>query len=345
MVARGDSVQESGKMTRMKVVITGGAGFLGARLARRLLERGTLQDPTGRARPIDRLVLVDVTAPPSLDDPRVTAVSGDIADRALLAGVVDADTTSVFHLAAIVSGMAEADFDLGMRINVDATRNLLEACRAGGRHPRVVFTSSVAVFGGELPDRISERVALNPQTSYGVEKAIGELLLADYTRKGFIDGRALRLPTISVRPGRPNAAASSFASGIIREPLNGDEAVCPVSRDVRVWLASPQTAIESLIAAHELASDALGNCRWVDGAGISVTVGDMIASLERLAGPEIARRVRWEPDPQIERMVRGWPGDGDNARALSLGFPVDEHIDAIIRQYMHERSESLHVNS
>jgi nucleoside-diphosphate-sugar epimerase len=331
-------------MTRMKVVITGGAGFLGMRLAHRLLERGSLQYREGRELPIERLVLVDVTAPPALPDPRVEGVTGDISDRGLLSGVIDADTTSVFHLAAIVSGMAEADFDLGMRINVDATRHLLEACRTAGNRPRVVFTSSVAVFGGELPERISERTALNPQTSYGVEKAIGELLLADYTRKGFVDGRALRLPTISVRSGRPNAAASSFASGIIREPLNGEDVVCPVGRDVRVWLASPNTAIESLIAAHDLPSAALGACRWINVAGISVTVGEMVASLERLAGAEVARRVRWESDPGIERMVRGWPGNGDNGRARSLGFPADESIDAIIRQYMYERSATAPLN-
>jgi nucleoside-diphosphate-sugar epimerase len=325
----------------MKVVVTGGAGFLGTRLARRLLQRGTLQDPDGRPREIGRLVLVDVTAPPSLDDGRVSCVTGDISDRRLLDTIVDASTTSVFHLAAIVSGMAEADFDLGMRINVDATRNLLEACRACGTRPRVVFTSSVAVFGGDLPERISEATVLNPQTSYGIEKAIGELLLADYTRKGFIDGRALRLPTISVRPGRPNAAASSFASGIIREPLNGEDGVCPVGPDARMWLASPNTAIESLIAAHELASDALGNCRWINVAGISVSVGEMVASLERLAGPDVARRVRWQPDPRIDRMVRGWPGAGDNSRALSLGFPVDESIEAIIRQYMQETRRTV----
>lgn len=325
-------------MFRMKVIITGGAGFLGARLARRLLERGALQSADGRAGSIDRIVLVDVTTPPALDDPRVSAVTGDLSDPALAGRLVDADTTSVFHLAAIVSGMAEADFDLGMRINVDATRNLLEACRASGRCPRVVFTSSVAVFGGTLPERISETTALNPQTSYGVEKAIGELLLADYTRKGFVDGRALRLPTISVRPGRPNAAASSFASGIIREPLNGEEAICPVGPDARMWLASPDTAIETLIAAHELPSAALGNCRWINAPGISVTVGDMVAALERCAGPEVARRVRWQADPTIERMVRGWPGDGDNTRARALGFPVDAGIDAIIEQYMQERS-------
>jgi nucleoside-diphosphate-sugar epimerase len=324
----------------MKVVVTGGAGFLGTRLARRLLQRGTLRDGEGRSHTIERLVLVDVTSPPSLEDARVSCVTGDISDRRVLDRVVDSSTTSVFHLAAIVSGMAEADFDLGMRINVDATRHLLEACRACGTRPTVVFTSSVAVFGGPLPERISETTALNPQTSYGIEKAIGELLLADYTRKGFIDGRALRLPTISVRPGRPNAAASSFASGIIREPLNGEDGICPVGPDARMWLASPHTAIESLIAAHELASDALGNCRWINVAGISVTVGEMVASLERVAGPDAARRVRWQPDPRIEGMVRGWPGAGDNSRALALGFPVDENIDALIRQYMQENSAS-----
>jgi nucleoside-diphosphate-sugar epimerase len=322
----------------MKVVVTGGAGFLGVRLARKLLRRGRLNDREGRAREIDRLVLVDVTEPPSLDDARVSRVTGDISDRQLLDTVIDASTDSVFHLAAVVSGMAEADFDLGMRINVDATRRLFDACRAHGRRPRVVFTSSVAVFGGDLPERISEATALNPQTSYGIEKAIGELLLADYTRRGFIDGRALRLPTISVRPGRPNAAASSFASGIIREPLNGEDAVCPVGPDARLWLASPETAIDSLVAAHELASERLGTCRWIDVAGISVTVGEMVSALERIAGPEVAARVRWQSDARIETMVRGWPGDGDNTRARALGFPVDEGIDAIIQQYVQEHS-------
>ena len=325
----------------MKVVVTGGAGFLGTRLARRLLQRGTLRDGEGRAHTIERLVLVDVTSPPSLEDARVSCVTGDISDRRVLDRVVDSSTTSVFHLAAIVSGMAEADFDLGMRINVDATRHLLEACRACGTRPTVVFTSSVAVFGGELPERISETTALNPQTSYGIEKAIGELLLADYTRKGFIDGRALRLPTISVRPGRPNAAASSFASGIIREPLNGEDGICPVGPDARMWLASPHTAIESLIAAHELRVGCAGELPvdqrrrhfcdgWRDGRVAR-------ASRRCLTPPE---RVRWQPDPRIEGMVRGWPGAGDNSRALALGFPVDENIDALIRQYMQENSAS-----
>jgi nucleoside-diphosphate-sugar epimerase len=200
----------------------------------------------------------------------------------------------------------------------------------------VVFTSSVAVYGGELPDIISDTTALNPQTSYGIQKVIGELLVADYSRKGFIDGRALRLPTISVRPGRPNAAASSFASGIVREPLNGEDGVCPVDPGARMWLASPDTAIAALIAAYELPSSALGNRRWINVPGISVTAGEMVASLERVAGPEVAKRVRWQLDPRIEGMVRGWPGTLDNSRARALGFPVDESFDAIIRRYIEQ---------
>lgn len=320
----------------MRLIITGGAGFLGMRLARTLLDRGTLQDERGRDRQIERIVLVDVVEPQTAGDPRLSAVTGDLSDPALLKRVVDAETASIFHLAAIVSGMAEADFDLGMRINVDATRGLLDACRAAGTRPRVVFTSSVAVYGGELPAVISDATALNPQTSYGVQKVIGELLIADYTRKGFVDGRSLRLPTISVRPGRANAAASSFASGIVREPLNGEDAVCPVGSDALMWLASPETAVASLIAAHNLPSAALGHRRWINVPGISVTTGEMVASLERVAGPDVAKRVRWELDPRIERMVRGWPGRLDNSRARALGFPVDESFDAMIRRYIEE---------
>src|SRR5688572_5801486 len=270
----------------------------------------------GGAEPISRLLLLDVTAPPSFgSDPRVQAVAGDICDRAVLEQVIDRETTSVFHLAAIVSGMAEADFDLGMRINVDGTRLLLEVCRTAGTRPRVVFTSSVAVFGGGLPDVVLDTTAVNPQTSYGVQKAIGELLVGDYSRRGFIDGRALRLPTISVRPGRPNAAASSFASGVIREPLNGEEAVCPVGPAARMWLLSPSAVIESLIHAHDLPSAEFGVTRTLNLPGISVTAGEMVAALERVAGPEVASRVRWERDERIAKMVDGWPGAFDAQRA------------------------------
>jgi D-erythronate 2-dehydrogenase len=318
----------------MNVVITGGAGFLGTRLARQLLLRGTLRDAESREHPIDRIVLVDVVPAPAFADSRIVPVTGDIADPDLLARAIDAKTTSIFHLAAIVSGMAEADFELGLRINVDATRLLLDICRRIGHRPRLVFTSSVAVYGGDLPPTVTDTTAVNPRSSYGAQKAVAELLINDWTRRGFVDGRVLRLPTISVRPGRPNAAASSFASGIIREPLNGEDAVCPVAASTRLWLMSPSTAIECLITGHELQADALGQNRTVNLPGISVTAGEMAAALGRVAGPEVASRIRWEPDDRIERIVASWPGACHTARALALGFPGDATFDAIIRTYI-----------
>jgi D-erythronate 2-dehydrogenase len=320
----------------MQIVITGGAGFLGRRLADKLLDRGTLRAQDGTERQIERITLVDVVPPRGSTDPRMAMATGDIADPALLKRAIGPDTTSVFHLAAIVSGMAEADFDLGMRINLDATRQLLDVCRGTGTRPRVVFTSSVAVYGGDLPDIVLDTTALNPQTSYGTQKAAAELLIGDYTRKGFIDGRVLRLPTISVRPGRPNAAASSFASGVVREPLNGQEAVCPVDPDARMWVLSPSTVIDCLIAGHETAPDAFGPSRAVNLPGLSVSAGEMVAALARVAGPDVAARVRWERDPRIARMVASWPGQIDSSRASSLGFPGDDSFDQIIRDYIRE---------
>lgn len=318
----------------MNVCITGASGFLGRRLAEALLRRGTLSGPDGRQRSIDRLALVDVV-PSGVADPRVVPVTGDIADASVLRRALDG-AASIFHLAAVVSGAAEADFDLGMRINVDATRTLLELCRADGNRPRVVFTSSVAVYGGKLPESVPDDAALNPQTSYGTQKAIGELLINDYSRRGFVDGRALRLPTISVRPGRPNAAASSFASGIIREPLNGEEAICPVEASTRMWLLSPASAIDCLIAGHELPPDAFGTNRALNLPGLSVKVGDMVASLERVAGKDVAARVRWQLDPRIAPMVATWPGACDATRARALGFPGETDFDAVVRRYIRD---------
>jgi nucleoside-diphosphate-sugar epimerase len=320
----------------MNVLITGGAGFLGQKLARALLARGTLSGADGSQQQIDKLVLADVVPAQDFGDSRVKVVTGDITDAQLMQSLVTADTTSIFHLAAIVSGQAEADFDLGMKINLDASRLLLESCRALGHKPRVVFTSSVAVYGGQLPDIVKDDTALNPQSSYGTQKAIGELLLNDFSRKGFVDGRVLRLPTISVRPGKPNKAASSFASGIIREPLNGEEAVCPVSPALRLWLLSPRRAIAALIAGHELSSAALGNSRNINLPGLSVSVADMVAALEKVGGPEVVARIRFVPDPAVERIVQSWPGAWDDSRARSLGLEGDADFESVIRAHVED---------
>jgi nucleoside-diphosphate-sugar epimerase len=251
--------------------------------------------------------------------------------------VIDGGTSAAFHLAAIVSGMAEADFELGMRINLDASRLLLEACRAAGHGPRLVFASSIAVYGGAPSETMHDTTALVPQTSYGTEKAIVELLINDYSRRGFVDGRVLRLPTISVRPGRPNAAASSFASGIIREPLNGETSVCPVAPETRLWLLSPSAVMDCFVHGHDMPASALGWSRAVNLPGLAVTVAEMVAALERVAGSEVAARVRWERDPRIERMVATWPGGWDTSRARALGFHGDSSFDDIIRQHINEQ--------
>ncbi|MBN3801795.1 SDR family oxidoreductase [Paraburkholderia sp. Ac-20336] len=316
----------------MKILITGGAGFLGQRLASQLLAGNTLNGKT-----ITEVVLLDVARPTNdrlLGDARVRAVTGDISDRAVLERYIDTGTEAVFHLAAIVSGQAEADFDLGMRINLDASRALLEVCRAAGHAPRVVFTSSVAVYGGALPDVVQDDTALNPQSSYGAQKAIAELLLCDYSRRGFVDGRVLRLPTISVRPGKPNAAASSFASGIIREPLNGERSVCPVDGATRLWLLSPKSAVKALIAGCEIDRAKFGNRPVINLPGLSVSVNEMIAALREVAGDEAVARIDWQRDERVEKIVGSWPGQWDVARAHALGLAGDENFADVIRAYL-----------
>ncbi|HXU54164.1 MAG TPA: D-erythronate dehydrogenase [Casimicrobiaceae bacterium] len=318
----------------MRIVITGGAGFLGTRLARKLLERGSLVDAAGTSRPLRELVLLDMTAA-AVDDRRVTAVAGDLADPAVIERVVTADTDSIFHLAAVVSGQAEAEFDTGMRVNLDATRALLERCRKLSKPPKFVFTSSLAVFGGKLPDPVPDDAPLTPQTSYGAQKAIGELLVYDMTRKGFIDGRSLRLPTVTVRPGKPNKAASSFASGIIREPLSGIDAVCPVPPQTEIWITSPRQVIDNLIVGHDVAAAKFpGDTRSVNVPGLRISVAAMVDALRRVAGDPVAARVEWRVDPAIDRIVRTWPPNFAPRLGPALGMAADTNFEDIVRAYM-----------
>lgn len=320
----------------MQVLITGGAGFLGAKLARALLEKGTLADGRGEQQAITRITLLDRSAATGFDDARIASAEGDVSDPAVIAAHLTPATGSVFHLAAVVSGEAEADFDLGMRINLDATRLLLEQARKNGNVPRFVFTSSVAAFGGELPDPVLDSTAPTPQGSYGAQKVMGELLVADYSRKGYIDGRAIRLPTITVRPGKANKAASSFASGIIREPLNGVISVCPVPPETRVWAMSPRSAVKNLVQAHEVTREALGTGGAINLPGLATTAGEMVAALARVAGPEVAQRVQWQKDEAITRLVGSWPGRFLTPRADRLGFVGDADFDSVVRAYVEE---------
>lgn len=318
----------------MHILITGGAGFLGRKLASAILAKGTLAGADGAQHPVTRITLLDIAPATNLGDARLVPLAGDLGDAALLDRAFAGGVDSVFHLAAVVSGEAEANFDLGWRVNVDATRALLERCRALGTKPRFVFTSSCAVFGGALPERLPDDQALVPQSSYGAQKAVGEFYVHDYTRKGFLDGRSLRLPTVSVRPGKPNKAASSFASGIIREPLAGVAANCPVDPSTRIWLVSPRTVVASLVTAHEAPASAFGASRTINVPGISVTVREMVDALRKVAGDAVANRITYERDPAIERIVLTWPRDFDAKFGRSLGMGVDADYEAIVRQYV-----------
>ena len=329
----------------MHVVVTGGAGFLGSRLARELLAAGTLPVAGGQARPLSRVTLIDQARVPSdlAADGRVSVVTGDLgellgADGAARDALAGAEV--IFHLAAAVSGECEADFLLGMRVNLHGTMSLLASCGALGTSPVVVFSSSVAVFGGSaeqpLPPVIEDHTRPNPQTSYGTQKAICEYLLADYTRKGFLNGRAVRLMTVSVRPGRPNAAASGFLSGIIREPLAGQRAVCPVEEGTEVALASPAKAIGALLCAATSSDQAWGGRSAVTMPALTLTVADMVAALERVAGPQASALIDWVPDPAVARMVATWPARIRADRAARLGLTPDPDFASVIRMYLAE---------
>ena len=318
----------------MRIVITGGAGFLGTRLARAILARDSLTDARGAVRPIREIVLLDVATAPDLGDPRVRCIAGDLADPAVIERAVTGGTDTVFHLAAVVSGQAEAEFDVGMRVNLDATRALLERCRKLDAPPKFVFTSSLAVFGGPLPDPVPDDAPLMPQASYGTQKAIGEYLVYDMTRKGYVDGRSLRLPTVTVRPGKPNKAASSFASGIIREPLSGSDAVCPVAPATRMWVTSPRAAIANIIVGHEAPASAFAHTRSINVPGMSVAVGDMVAALRRVAGDAVADRVQWQYDPVIDGIVSTWPSNFAPKLGPALGMNADADFEGIVRAHI-----------
>ncbi|MDP9532523.1 SDR family oxidoreductase [Pseudomonas protegens] len=320
----------------MNILVTGAAGFLGRRLIEALLQRGTLTDRHGQLQPIKRITAFDREPVQGLDDPRVQVKEGDISDEQVLAKLIDADTDSIFHLAAVVSSQAEGDFELGMRVNFSATQGLLERARQLGSSPKWVMTSSVAVFGGQLPENVDDDQVWAPQSSYGTQKAMNDLLLADYSRRGFVDGRSLRMPTIVVRPGKPNLAASSFASGIIREPLSGQASVCPVALDTRLWLMSPARAIANLIHGHELAAESLNQGRVINMPGLSLTVAQMIDALREVAGDEVAQRIQLRPDARIERIVGSWPGAFSARYASELGFTADEDFIGVIRQFIQD---------
>ncbi|MBI1776163.1 MAG: SDR family oxidoreductase [Proteobacteria bacterium] len=322
----------------MKVVITGGGGFLGRKLARRLLAKGTLLGPSGKEETIDRLVLFDVVEAPPLaeGDNRVEAVAGDVSDRATMRRVIDGDTAAVFHFAGVVSAGAEADFDLGYRVNLDGTLAVLEACRALPKPARLVFTSSLATYGGEWSEAVDDATPQTPQTSYGAQKTIGELLVNDYSRKGFVDGRSLKLPTIVVRPGKPNKAASTFVSSIIREPLQGQRAICPVGREVRMAMLSPRRTVDAFIRAHDLPGSAWGPWRSTNLPAITVSIGEMVDALGRVAGADPVGRIDWRPDPMIQKMVATWPGKFGWEKAKRLGMQPDADMDSIIRAFIEE---------
>jgi D-erythronate 2-dehydrogenase len=319
----------------MRILVIGAAGMLGSKLVERLARDGGLG-----AERIDRLTLVDRVAAEPAGDPGfpVESRAADLTEPGVAAAIVADRPDVIFHLAAVVSGEAEEDLDKGYRVNLDATRMLLDAIRAGneGYRPRVVFSSSIAVFGPPFPDVIGDDHGVTPATSYGTQKAMIELLLADLSRRGLVDGIAIRLPTICVRPGRPNLAASGFFSGIIREPLNGQDAVLPVATDVRHWFASPRAAIGFLLHAATLDTTRLGDRRALTMPGVSATVADEIEALRRVAGDEAVRRVRHEPDETIMRIVAGWPREFDPRRARELGFSAEADFDEIVRVYVED---------
>ncbi|GAW34080.1 putative epimerase/dehydratase [Roseovarius sp. A-2] len=317
----------------MNITIIGGGGFLGQKLARALVARGTLD-----GRQISCITLADVNDPAGITDARVPIKTArcDITDPASVAQVVTGETDVIYHLAAVVSSHAEEEFEEGMQINLHGTLNILERCRELDSVPLLVFTSSLAVYGGEVPDPITEVSLLNPQSSYGTQKAIGELLVNDYARKGYIDGRGVRLPTISIRPGKPNRAASSFMSSILREPLNGQMANCPVDEDFQHYYLSPRKCVENLIRVAEISAGDLGGNRILQMPGRTLSIRQMIDAMTAVAGSEPARLITWQPEEAVRQIVGGWRFDINADRALALGLEADGSFEENVRAYIED---------
>ncbi|MDW6024468.1 D-erythronate dehydrogenase [Mesorhizobium sp. BAC0120] len=317
----------------MRILITGAAGMIGRKLTERLVKLGKLA-----GRPITALDLSDVT--PALAPPaqgiKIRSRVGDISMPGIVDALIEKRPSIVFHLAGVVSGEAESNFDLGYRVNLNGTRALFDAIRLAGYGPRVVYTSSIAVFGAPFPDVIDDDFQQTPLTSYGTQKLIGELILSDYTRRGFLDGIGIRLPTICVRPGKPNKAASGFFSGIIREPLAGLEAVLPVPKSVVHTHASPRSAIGFLVHAAEIDGAAVGPRRNITMPGVGVSVGEQIESLRRVAGDDVIKLIREEPDETIWKIVQNWPTRFNASRARELGFKAEESFDEIVRAHIED---------
>jgi nucleoside-diphosphate-sugar epimerase len=321
----------------MHVLVIGAAGMVGRKLVEALVAKGEINGKL-----VERLTLVDIVEPsaPARFAGKAETIAADLSDQGVAVRLIAGRPDLIFHLAAIVSGEAEADFEKGYRVNLDGTRELFEAVRLEGKKapykPKLVFTSSIAVFGEPLPAVIGDTHHHTPLTSYGTQKAIGELLLADYSRRGFFDGIGIRLPTIVIRPGKPNKAASGFFSNILREPLAGMEAVLPVKESVRHWFASPRAAVRFLLHAAALDTAALGSQRSLSMPGLTATVGEEIEALRRVAGEKAVKLIRHEPDETIARMVAGWPQNFDASRAIALGFEAENSFDEIIRAHVED---------